>query len=62
MKRKADSDDELLPTVPGCEFSGEVLEAGDTVSNIAVGEKIVSILRNDYTISYPVHSVWNMDC
>lgn len=45
MSRTAESDDELLPQVPGCEFSGEVLEVGDYVTEgLKVGDKVVALL------------------
>lgn len=45
MTRNKDSNDDLLPTVPGCEFSGEVLEVGDYVTeSLKVGDKVVALL------------------
>lgn len=45
MSRTPESDDCLLPQVPGCEFSGEILEVGDYVTqNLKVGDKVVALL------------------
>lgn len=39
------NDDLLLPTIPGCEFSGEILEVGDYVTeNLKIGDKVVALL------------------
>ncbi len=47
LSRKSDSDESLLPTIPGCEFSGEVIEVGDfVVENIKKGDKVVALLGN----------------
>lgn len=41
------ADETLLPTIPGCEFSGEVTEVGDFVEeNIRKGDKVVALLGN----------------
>lgn len=49
MQRSADSDDGQLPTIPGCEFAGEVLEVGDYVSeNLHKGDKVVALLAPDH--------------
>lgn len=35
----------LLPAIPGCEFSGQVVEVGDfVVENIKKGDKVVALL------------------
>lgn len=47
LSRKDNSDETLLPTIPGCEFSGEVTEVGDfVVENIKIGDKVVALLGN----------------
>lgn len=47
LSSKNNSDETLLPTIPGCEFSGEVTEVGDfVVENIKKGDKVVAILGN----------------
>lgn len=47
LSSKNNSDDTLLPTIPGCEFSGEVTEVGDfVVENIKIGDKVVALLGN----------------
>lgn len=51
MQRAADSDDDLLPTIPGCEFSGVVLEVGDYVTeNLRKGDKVVALLAPDHQL------------
>lgn len=56
MSRTPESDDGLLPQVPGCEFAGEVLEIGDyvTESGLQVGDKVVALLGkpHDQTCRY----------
>lgn len=45
LSSKYNSDDSLLPTIPGSEFSGEVIEVGDfVVENIRKGDKVVALL------------------
>lgn len=35
----------LLPTIPGCEFSGEIIEVGDYVTrDLKVGDKVMALL------------------
>lgn len=47
LSNKNSSDETLLPTIPGCEFSGEVTEVGDfVVENIKKGDKVVALLGN----------------
>lgn len=47
LSSKNNSDETLLPTIPGCEFSGEVIEVGDfVVENIKKGDKVVALLGN----------------
>lgn len=47
----SNADETLLPTIPGCEFSGEVIEVGDFVEeNIKKGDKVVALLAHDHQI------------
>lgn len=47
LSSKNNSDETILPTIPGCEFSGEVMEVGDfVVENIKKGDKVVALLGN----------------
>lgn len=47
LTSKYNTDETLLPTIPGCEFSGEVIEVGDyVVENIQKGDKVVALLGN----------------
>lgn len=40
-----DSDVNLLPQIPGAEFSGEIMAIGNyTVENFNVGDKVVALL------------------
>lgn len=51
MQRTAASDDELLPTIPGREFAGEVLEVGDYVTqNIRKGDRVAALLATDHQL------------
>lgn len=51
LRRTADSDDDLLPTIPGCEFAGEVLEVGDYVTeNLRKGDRVVALLAPDHQL------------
>lgn len=52
MSRTPDSDDGLLPQVPGCEFSGEVTEVGDYVTaSLKIGDKVVALLGNIWLLN-----------
>lgn len=47
LSSKNNPDEIILPTIPGCEFSGEVTEVGDfVVENIKKGDKVVALLGN----------------
>lgn len=45
LSSEYNSDESLLPTIPGSEFAGEVIEVGDfVVENIKKGDKVVALL------------------
>lgn len=48
LSSKNIADETLLPAIPGCEFSGEVIDVGDfVVENIKKGDKVVALLGNN---------------